>query len=136
DDLFVSNGAGHGIGANEVVEYAPNSDSILRKINDDIDGYLELALDGSGTLYISNWPLSPSGPGWISVYPPGSVMAAYTITRKIVQPVSVALSGDGKLYVANLGGWISVYAPGGRKPLRVIASGAFGEPRSLAFGSH
>ncbi|HLY00994.1 MAG TPA: hypothetical protein VKR56_00705 [Candidatus Cybelea sp.] len=134
DDLFVSDSAGHGMGANEIVEFAPHSDSILRTISDNVDGYLSLTLDGSGTLYVSSWPEEPSGAGWISVYAPGSIKPAYIITQKIDEPVSVALGGDGNLYVANDGGWTSVYAPGAKKPLRVVASGALGEPQSLAFG--
>jgi hypothetical protein len=136
NDLFVSNNAGNGMGANEIVEYAPHSDSILRTISDHIEGYVAPALDGSGTLYVSNWPEDPSGSGWISVYAPGSTKAAYIITHKVAQPVAVALGADGNLYVANDAGWISVYAPGATKPLRVIASGALGDPQSLAFGPH
>ncbi len=134
-DLFVTDGD---IFSSRVIEYAAESDKILRKIGDEISGPDALSIGDSGTLYVSNWPLDPSGPGWVSVYEPGNSKAKYRIVAGIDDAVALALDRDENLYVANVGGnrgRVTVYAQDSRKPLRSMMSDKFGEPRSLALGS-
>ena len=74
----------------------------MRTITDAIDGVQAMAVDALGVLYVANWPLFPSQPGWISVYEPGNPMAEYQITEGIDMPVALTLDRDGNAYVANL----------------------------------
>jgi sugar lactone lactonase YvrE len=130
-DLFV------GSGKEGVLEYAPGSSQILRTITDAIAGVDDMVIDTSGVLYVANWPLSQSEPGWISVFQPGSLTAEYKITTGIDQPVALALDSDGNLYAANLGpreGFVRVYGPHAKRPLRSMKSGSLGSPLAIAVG--
>ena len=88
-----------------------------------IDGTVgaDLAIDGSGTMYVGNF--SATAPSKISVYPPG----ATTPSRSIVGGEALSVASDGTLY----GGYIDndefdEYAPGAQSPTNSFKYGTYG----------
>lgn len=134
-DLFLEDGGG------EVLEYSPRLGKLLRTITDQVYNPTGLAFDASDRLYIANTYQYPAK-GTISVYASGSSKSSYVIRDEINDPVALAVSSAGELYVANdewgtnhNNGYITLYRPGARKPLRSINGGRFGWPTALALDS-
>lgn len=124
-------------GRKRVLEFAPDSDQVLRTITSGISSPQALQFGRYNRLYVANWP--PSGDGWISVYPPGSSSPKYQIKDSIKYPVAMAVDSSQNLYVANLGdygnSWVSVYEPSDGALIMTIKGGKYGPPRALAFGT-
>ena len=104
-----------------------------------------IAVDGSGTLYVSNTPYPSQG--WVSVYTPGASAPTYQITSGMHDPQLLTVDGEGNLYVGNddyaialdrpetssgESGSLCVYAPKAKKPLRCVANEQYSYPYSLA----
>jgi sugar lactone lactonase YvrE len=96
-----------------------------------------LALDANGNLYAANTYEST-----VTVYAPGGSDVLRTITKGIASPSALAFDRAGNLYVANVygneggsevGGAITVYAPGESKPFLSIVNGVHGANYSLGF---
>jgi hypothetical protein len=128
DNVFVNSGSG------SVLEYAAGSDKVLRTITDGISSVDALALDATGTLYVSNASQLPSH-GWISVYPPGATHEDYRITDRVNEPGPLLLDQTDDLYAAedSYSGHVRIYAANQRVPRKSIKD-KFGIPEAMAFG--
>jgi sugar lactone lactonase YvrE len=128
-NVYVGNtGGGHHHAS--ITEYAAGSKSVSRTITGGLKWPGQLALDGSGDLFVANQDTS------IIEYAPNSARRLRTLTKGIAGPIALAVDSFGKLYVGNTGdpsarGWISVYAPGASSPLYKISDGV-NDPVSLA----
>jgi hypothetical protein len=95
-------------------------------------GAFALALDSFGKLFVANG--NPSY-GAVAAYEARDLK----LERTIWYPQAIAIDSTGRLYVASVPltqrgrqpGWVSVYAPGGTKPLRKLTQGV-DEPWALA----
>jgi sugar lactone lactonase YvrE len=132
NDIYVSDGGA------KVLEYSQHLARLLRTITDQVASPTGFALDGMGTLYVSNSYSYPAK-GSVSVYEPGSSKARYVIVDEINNPVALAVSRSGDLYVAD-GYWglpgkkgrTLLFAPSAKKALRSIqAGGRYGSPFAL-----
>ncbi len=128
DDVFVNSGS------NSVLEYAADSNNVLRTITDGISSIDALALDSTGTLYVSNASRLPSH-GWISVYPLGATHEAYRITDRVNEPGPLLLDQDDDLYASEDSylGHVRIYAANQRVPHKSIKD-KYGIPEAIAFG--
>lgn len=96
-----------------------------------------IAFDRAGNLYAANTYEST-----VTVFAPGSNKVLRTIVRGVQNPAALAFDRSGNLYVANvegneggseLGGSISIYAPGAAAPFLSLTDGLRGANYSLAF---
>lgn len=92
--LFVASNCG----GNTVTEYPIGSTSPSVTITNGISNPLGLAIDGSGRLYVSNYPAA------ITEYTAGSTSPSVTITGGgLADPFGLALDSSKNLYVADFG---------------------------------
>jgi hypothetical protein len=146
-DLFVANCStcltGQA-GTDNVVEIAPHSNTPTVTITNGVTEPFDLAVDGSGTLYVSNLGCySPSCESTVAEYPSGYTTGPPATTITVKYPLGLALDSAKNLYVANCvvcstgatgSDQILVYAPGGTTPIRTITTGV-NEPVGLAIDS-
>lgn len=130
-------------GTNDVVEIPRGARRPSLKITDGVTDPYALALDASGTLYVSNPCWSSGSPCQVSEYAPGYTSGPPTTTISVQSPTALAFDKHGNLYVANCAvcatgttgsDQILVYAPGGTSPIRTITAG-LNEPLAMAFDS-
>lgn len=94
----------------------------LATISDGVNIPFGACIDGNGTLYVTNEPVS--GPGWVSEYPVGKTTPSRIITNGVNTPGFCAIDADGNLWVANIGGPnVTEYLYGAKKPHTVITTG-------------
>lgn len=131
-----------GVGRGAVKVFAPRKKSAFRKIRHGIATPLALAFDSSDNLYVANCQECPNnrGTGSVTEYAPGGSIPARILRDGIDGPDAIVVGENNLLFVANnpsinysseKPGWISVYSPTGKSPLRKIANGA-GAVTSLA----
>jgi sugar lactone lactonase YvrE len=120
-----------------VTEYDRGSVIPSRQIEND-DAWA-LATDSANNLYVASCPScieyrSHSGNGSVDVYKAGTTKLVRTITKRIDQPISLAVDTNDDLFVVNGSSphpAVTVYAPGSSKPLRRITQGVTG-PAGIA----
>jgi len=146
-DLFVANCStcltGQ-VGTNNVVEIAPHVNTPTVTITNGVTEPFDLAIDSSGTLYVSNLGCySPSCESTVVEYLSGYTTGPPSTTVTVKYPLGLALDSAQNLYVANCvvcstgatgSDQILVYAPGGTTPIRTITTGV-NEPVGLAIDS-
>jgi hypothetical protein len=146
-DLFVANCStcvtGQS-GTNNVVEIPPHVNTPSVTITNGVTEPFDLAIDGSGTLYVSNLGCySPSCESTVAEYPSGYTTGPPSTTITVKYPLGLALDSAQDLYVANCvvcstgvtgSDQILVYSPGGTSPIRTITTGV-NEPVGLAIDS-
>lgn len=146
-DLFVANCStcltGQA-GTNNVVEIPPHVNTPSVTITNGVTEPFDLAVDTSGTLYVSNLGCySPSCESTVAEYPSGYTTGPPPTTITVKYPLGLALDSSQNLYVANCvvcstgatgSDQILVYAPGGTTPIRTITTGVT-EPVGLAIDS-
>ena len=94
----------------------------LATISDGVDIAVGACIDGHGTLYVTNEPIT--GLGWVSEYPLGKTKPSEIITDGVKEPGSCAIDADGNLWIANIyGPNVTEYLYGAKKPHRVITNG-------------
>jgi sugar lactone lactonase YvrE len=126
---------------NAVTVYAPKSGSVLRSLVKGIVGPGAITLDKIGNVYIStcNACSGSTHGGGITIYGPGGSAFKRRITQGISVAWRLAVSPDGKLYVANWSPiWdVAIYPPGAKTPRQTITKFTSGvqAPSSLAFDS-
>lgn len=146
-DLFVANCStcvtGQA-GTNNVVEIPPRVNTPSVTITNGVTEPFDLAIDGSGTLYVSNLGCySPSCESTVAEYSRGYTTGPPSNTVTVKYPLGLALDSSQNLYVANCvvcstgstgSDQVLVYAPGGTTPIRTITTGV-NEPVALAVDS-
>jgi serine/threonine-protein kinase len=146
-DLFVANCTtcltGQA-GTNNVVEVPPHSNTPSVTITNGITYPFDLAIDSSGTLYVSNLGCySPSCTSQVSEYPHGYTSGNPSTVITVKYPLGLAIDSAQNLYVANCAicstgqtgsDQVLVYAPGASTPMRTISTG-INEPVALAVDS-
>ncbi|MBV8344815.1 MAG: hypothetical protein JO190_07455 [Candidatus Eremiobacteraeota bacterium] len=146
-DLFVANCmtcvTGQS-GTNNVVEIPPHNNTPSVTITNGITYPFDLAIDSSGTLYVSNLGCySPSCESTVAEYPQGYTTGPPSNAITVKYPLGLALDSSQDLYVANCvvcstgttgSDQVLVYAPGGTTPIRTITTGV-NEPVALAVDS-
>lgn len=91
-------------------------------ISDGLDFPTGDCIDGQGTLYVTNQPVSNGG--WISEYPLGKTKASAFIRDGIIDAAYCAIDADGNLWVTNIGrSNVTEYLHGSKKPHTVITNG-------------
>jgi sugar lactone lactonase YvrE len=97
-----------------------------------IDGPGALFLDASGTLYVPNQPGNT-----VTIYPAGATTPSVTLSQGLSRPNSVAIDGEGNIWVANFGSSpsIVIYPPGSMTPSQTITGRLIKAPAQLAFDS-
>jgi sugar lactone lactonase YvrE len=132
-NLYVANDAENGFGGGVTV-YALGGSSPILTISKGIENPDALALDGSGNLYVANPNLFTAGNGGtVTVYTAATGSLLRTIKKGVNYADGLVCDSSGNVYVANgLGHTVTVYAPGGKKPMLTIKK--LNEPRQLAFG--
>jgi sugar lactone lactonase YvrE len=99
-----------------------NDPSALATISDHLSVPVGVCLDGDGTLYATNQPVS--GAGWVSEYELGQTKSFRVITKGINTPYGCAIDSSGNLWVSNIGGTnVTEYLAGSIKPHLVITTG-------------
>ena len=94
----------------------------MATISDGVDIAVGACIDGHGTLYVTNEPIT--GLGWVSEYPLGKTKPSEIITDGVKEPGSCAIDADGNLWIANIyGPNVTEYLYGAKKPHRVITNG-------------
>lgn len=131
-------------GVNNVVKIKPTKRAPSLAITNGITYPYDLALDASGTLYVSNLGCySPSNPCHVSEYAKTYTGGPATQTISVQYPLGLAIDKEQNLYVANCNvcasgttgsDQILVYAPGATTPTRTITTGV-NEPVALAIDS-
>jgi hypothetical protein len=115
-------GAGHDLAVYAPTK-APGHLMFVRDIHDGIDAPSALAFGPSGELFVANSPYG-GGRSSVSVFAAGGSKPELRIFNGVSEPRSVAVDSSGILYVANRA-WVTVYAPGGTKPVRRIAKARY-----------
>lgn len=119
--IFVSNGRSSSVDIYE--KSAPHQ--LLGMITKGISGPNALAVDSGGDLFVSNVDNQT-----VTVYPPGSLTPSRTYTRgfhqRLTNPLTVAVGGDGTMYLVNYmgigqGTQVLEYPPGQMAPNVAIA---------------
>jgi sugar lactone lactonase YvrE len=111
---------------NDVKVYDPDAkDAVpVAVISDKINTPNGDCIDSKGTLYVTNEP--SDGPGWISEYPLGKIVASKVITDGVSTPAFCAIDAEGNLWVTNLGlNDVAEYLYGSSKPHLVITKGLY-----------
>jgi sugar lactone lactonase YvrE len=123
DTLYVADNCA----GNDVEEYAKGSTTLKTKITTGIDNPLGLAIDASGTLYVSNFPAS------ITEYPAGSTSPSKTITGQgLTDPFGLALDASGNLYIADFGAAKVFEVPAGTTTVENLGLSDLTEPLGVA----
>ncbi len=114
-------------GGNDVEEFAKGSTTLKTKITTGISNPLGLAINSSGTLYVSNYPAS------ITEYPFGSTSPSKTITCScMADPFGLALDASGNLYIADFGVDKVFELPAGSTTVQDLALQDLEEPLGVA----
>lgn len=102
----------------------------IGEITQGVNGPTGLAIDASGTLYVSDW-----NAGNVTIYPAGSTSPSMTISGGLTIPNGIAVDTNGDLYVGDVGSSpnIQVYAQGQTSPYRTITSSLITNPGQLFF---
>jgi hypothetical protein len=131
--LFVSDVVG-----STVTMYDPNTPnpSPEGSITNGLYNPSGLAVDKSGTLYVSNF--GPTYPGSLSVYPVGQSSPTLTITHGINGPEGIAVDKKGDVFVANTNYPYDIvaYKRGQTTPFETITLDPGGQAVGLAVDSH
>jgi hypothetical protein len=94
----------------------------IATISEDIDNSRGACIDGAGTLYVTNDPLSSSG--WVSEYAFGQTTPSRVITEGINSPGYCAIDASGNLWVTNIAlDNVTEYPKGSTKPQATITDG-------------
>lgn len=134
NDLYVANSS-----HNDIAVYSPGRREPSRTIPvaTGLEDPQAIAFDRDDNLYAANTYEST-----VTVYAPGSSKVMRTIVKGVVNPSALTFDSSGNLYVANvfgneggseIGGSISVYAPGISTPFLSLVAGLRGANYSLAF---
>lgn len=101
----------------------PGHVRLVRQIRDGINHVTALAMGPSDDLFVGNY--KGKGDGYVTVYPRLGLKPTLKITKGVGGINALAVDSKGRLYVAIAdyrvpSGWVSVYAPGGTKPVRKL----------------
>jgi streptogramin lyase len=116
--------------ANSLDEFPKGSTTPSLTITDGISNPLGTAIDGSGNLYVSNFPAA------ISIYAPGGTSPTGTITGGgMVDPFGLAIDKNNNLFIADFGAdQVFEVASGTTTPVPLELQD-MSEPLQLAFDS-
>jgi streptogramin lyase len=124
--LYVPNNCG----GNSLDEFSKGSTSPSLTITDGISNPLGTAIDGSGNLYVSNYPPA------ISVYASGGTSPTETITGGgMIDPFGLAVDKHGNLFIADFGADQVFEVASGTTTLVPLNLQDMSEPLQLAFDS-
>lgn len=124
-NLYFAGVAGHGA----VEVYAPGASQPFRHIRKGVHSPEAVVFDAAGNLYVANCvgcynSREPELAGSVTEYAPGAETPMRTIKTGIDSPVALAVGSNGLLFVENhpfaKPGYITIYGPSSRKPLRTI----------------
>lgn len=114
-------------GGNDVEEYAKGQTTMTTSITNGISNPLGLVIDGSGTLYVSNYPAS------ITEYAFGTTTPSKTITGGgLTDPFGLAVDKSGNVYIADFGANAVFELPAGGSTVTNMGLSGLGEPIGLA----
>ncbi|HEY2474717.1 MAG TPA: hypothetical protein VGI19_07925 [Candidatus Cybelea sp.] len=115
----------------------PGHMRFARAIEEGLHGAAALAIGPSNELFVANFSNSS-----VTVYQLGGSKPIRTVTKGLADPDALAVDSRGWLYVANVpnsppsvSGWVSIYAPGGTRPIRYIKYKSRVAPSALAIDS-
>jgi hypothetical protein len=112
----------------DVEEYAKGSTTLKTKITDGIKYPLGIAIDTSGTIYVTGYD-----PASISEYPAGATTPSKVITGGgMDDPFGLALDTKGNLYIADFGATAVFELPAGGSSVTNLGLTGLGEPLGLA----
>lgn len=109
-----------------VLMYNPNTvnGSPIGSITTGVDAPSQVAVDKSGTLYVTN-----AGNNTLTVYPKGQSSPSLTISNGISGPYGVGVDSKGNVFVSNLNNsTITGYATGSTTPYETINFAPYGQP--------
>jgi sugar lactone lactonase YvrE len=103
-----------------------------------------ITIDDTGKIYVTN-DVGVRHYDSVTTYLPNGTPTKPTITRRLAQPIGVAIAADGTIYVANYtdrnpdgpgGGYVTAYGAAGGGPLLRIRNGAGGPGGIVIHGTN
>jgi 6-phosphogluconolactonase (cycloisomerase 2 family) len=117
-----------------VYVYEASSGKLLRTITQDICVPSAIVFDSQQNAYVANVESEGSFRTSVAEFAAGTTSVMNLITDGVSDPISIAVSADGTLFVANnLQSTIAIYASGAKTPKTVIEKSISG-PSALAIG--
>jgi YVTN family beta-propeller protein len=108
-----------------VLMYSPKTPNASPEgsITNGVDAPAGIAMDASGTLYVTN-----EGNNTVTVYPAGSSSPSLTISTGIDGPYGIAVDSSGEVFVSNLNtNELTGYKAGATSPFETINFSAYGQ---------
>lgn len=115
--------------SSSVLMYSPKipNGSPIGSITNGVNVPAGIAVDGTGTLYVTN-----PGNNTVTVYPHGASSPSLTISSGISGPYGIAVDSSGEVFVSNLNvNNITAYKAGATSPFETIAFANYGQAVGL-----
>ncbi|MBV9720145.1 MAG: hypothetical protein JOZ77_12570 [Candidatus Eremiobacteraeota bacterium] len=127
-NIFVADNCPSGSFTGDIEEYSKGSTTLKTTITDGISDPLGIAINRSGTLYVTGY-----NPASISIYPAGASSPSDVITGGgLTDPFGLALDSAGNLYIADFGASAVFELPVGSSNIKNLNLQGLGEPLGLA----